>query len=97
MLQYGRGKVDRTMSAKFSERDLKKGVPDKDNCFVFATPDGQLLLRVDGSVFPFTSEEEFNDLLRQYFRHKTFTQRSWSDSESSETVDKLSEGTTNTP
>ena len=55
------------MHTKFSERELKKGVKDNDNCFTFATADGQLLLRCNSEVFPYTSSEEFDDLFREHF------------------------------
>ena len=67
LLSYARGRIDRAMHTKFSERELKKGVKDNDNCFTFATADGQLLLRCNSEVFPYTSSEEFDDLFREHF------------------------------
>ena len=68
LLQYARRKIDLAMAAKFSEEERRdRKIPDVDNVFTFSTPDGQILLRIRQKVFPFTSEEDFNELFRNNF------------------------------
>ena len=68
LLQYARRKIDLAMAAKFSEEERRdRKIPDVDNVFTFSTPDGQILLRIRQKVFPFTSEEDFDELFCNNF------------------------------
>ena len=69
LLQYARGRIDRAMSAKFSESEIKeRKIPEQDKCFTFSTPDGQLLVRIDGKMFPYETQEEFMRLFQNNFK-----------------------------
>ena len=56
------------MVQKFTkvERDSRQ-ISDRDNCFTFSTPDGQLLMRCDGQMFVYNSKSDFEQLFRQQF------------------------------
>ena len=56
-----------TLRCKFTKEEREAGIPNPDNCFVFSTPDGQLFIRVGCVNRPFSCEDEFDDLFREYY------------------------------
>ena len=55
------------MARKFAVQEREEGVPDKHNAFVFSTPDGQLLFRVNSRIHAFDSEDKFDELFNFHF------------------------------
>ena len=68
LLSYAPNRIDRAMSQKFGKPP--KDLADNENCFAFASLNCDLLARICGSTYPFSSRQEFDDLFRDKF---TFT------------------------
>ena len=66
LLQYARSRIDRAMHTKFTTDQLKT-LGDNDKCFAFATINCDIIMRLNGSTYPFKSTEEFDDLFRDKF------------------------------
>ena len=66
LLQYARSRVERAMKEKFT-KDQLKDLPEADKCFVYASVNCQLLLKINGRDFPFHHIDEFDDLFRDKF------------------------------
>ena len=67
LLKYARDIVNDEMARKFAVQEREEGVPDKHNAFVFSTPDGQLLFRVNSRIHAFDSEDKFDELFNFHF------------------------------
>ena len=52
LLQYARSRVDRAMKEKYNKQQLKE-LPEAGKCFVYASVNSQLLLKIHGWDFPF--------------------------------------------
>ena len=66
LLQYARSRVERAMRGKYTKEQLDD-LPEADKCFVYASINCQLLLKINGRDFPFHSVDEFDDLFRDKF------------------------------
>ena len=66
LLQYARARIDRAMSRKFSKEQMKT-LGDNEKCFAYATLNCDIIMRLNGTTFPFKSTEEFDDLFWDKF------------------------------
>ena len=70
LLKAARDRIQSSLAQKYPEFDVKKDnrkIPDKENCFTFSTPDGQLMMRCAGHMFGYSSRDEFEQLFRENF------------------------------
>ena len=66
LLQYARSRIERSMNTKYSADQLKS-LGDNEKCFAFATINCDIIMRLNGAMFPFKTAEEFDDLFRDKF------------------------------